>query len=102
MEAVPATSAGPRPRASPTTTRTFSSCSARGDTTGVFQFESGGMRRLLMEMKPDRLEDLIAANALFRPGPMDLIPDYNDRKHGRSSRAEGPPHRRQVHRRPTA
>ncbi len=54
----------------------------RGDTTGVFQFESGGMRRLLMEMKPDRLEDLIAANALFRPGPMDLIPDYNRRKHG--------------------
>lgn len=55
---------------------------SRGDTTGVFQFESGGMRRLLQEMKPDRLEDLIAANALFRPGPMDLIPDYNRRKHG--------------------
>ena len=55
----------------------------RGDTTGVFQFESDGMRRLLREMKPDRLEDLIAANALFRPGPMDLIPDYNARKHGR-------------------
>ena len=54
----------------------------RGDTTGVFQFERGGMRRLLVEMKPDRLEDLIAANALFRPGPMDLIPDYNRRKHG--------------------
>ncbi|MBL0927449.1 MAG: DNA polymerase III subunit alpha [Phycisphaerales bacterium] len=54
----------------------------RADTTGVFQFESGGMRRLLAEMKPDRLEDLIAANALFRPGPMDLIPAYNKRKHG--------------------
>ncbi|MFG0299208.1 MAG: DNA polymerase III subunit alpha [Phycisphaerales bacterium JB047] len=54
----------------------------RGDTTGVFQFESGGMRKLLNAMKPDRLEDLIAANALFRPGPMDLIPDYNRRKHG--------------------
>ena len=54
----------------------------RGDTTGVFQFESPGMKRLLVEMKPDRLEDLIAANALFRPGPMDLIPDYNRRKHG--------------------
>ena len=54
----------------------------RGETTGVFQFESGGMRRLLVEMKPDRLEDLIAANALFRPGPMELIPDYNRRKHG--------------------
>jgi DNA polymerase-3 subunit alpha len=55
----------------------------RGDVTGVFQFESDGMRRLLREMKPDRLEDLIAANALFRPGPMDLIPDYNARKHGK-------------------
>ena len=55
----------------------------RADTGGVFQFESGGMRRLLAEMKPDRLEDLIAANALFRPGPMSLIPEYNARKHGR-------------------
>ncbi len=54
----------------------------RGDTAGVFQFESGGMRKLLLDMKPDRLEDLIAANALYRPGPMDLIPDYNRRKHG--------------------
>ena len=57
----------------------------RGDTSGIFQFESGGMRKLLVEMQPDRLEDLIAANALFRPGPMELIPDYNDRKHGRSA-----------------
>jgi DNA polymerase III alpha subunit len=57
----------------------------RGDTTGVFQFESPGMKRLLVEMKPDRLEDLIAANALFRPGPMDLIPDYNRRKHGEAA-----------------
>ena len=56
----------------------------RGETAGVFQFESGGMRNLLMGMKPDRLEDLIAANALFRPGPMELIPDYVDRKHGRA------------------
>ncbi|MEX2389420.1 MAG: DNA polymerase III subunit alpha, partial [Phycisphaeraceae bacterium] len=55
----------------------------RGDTAGVFQFESGGMRNLLMSMKPDRLEDLIAANALYRPGPMELIPNYNNRKHGR-------------------
>jgi DNA polymerase-3 subunit alpha len=57
----------------------------RGDTAGIFQFESGGMRKLLMDMKPDRLEDLIAANALFRPGPMDLIPDYNARKHHRAA-----------------
>jgi DNA polymerase-3 subunit alpha len=55
----------------------------RADTGGVFQFESGGMRRLLADMRPDRLEDLIAANALFRPGPMSLIPDYNARKHGK-------------------
>lgn len=57
----------------------------RGETAGVFQFESGGMRNLLMAMKPDRLEDLIAANALYRPGPMELIPNYNNRKHGRES-----------------
>ncbi|MEM9913918.1 MAG: DNA polymerase III subunit alpha [Planctomycetota bacterium] len=55
---------------------------ARGETAGVFQFESGGMRGLLMAMKPDRLNDLIAANALYRPGPMELIPNYNHRKHG--------------------
>jgi DNA polymerase-3 subunit alpha len=53
----------------------------RGQTKGVFQFESGGMKDLLMKMKPDRIEDLIAANALYRPGPMDLIPDYCARKH---------------------
>jgi DNA polymerase-3 subunit alpha len=55
----------------------------RADTSGVFQFESAGMRKLLLDMQPDRLEDLIAANALFRPGPMDLIPEYCLRKHGR-------------------
>jgi len=55
---------------------------ADGRTKGVFQFESGGMQDLLMKMKPDRIEDLIAANALYRPGPMILIPDYIDRKHG--------------------
>jgi len=55
---------------------------ATGQTKGVFQFESGGMQDLLMKMKPDRIEDLIAANALYRPGPMILIQDYIDRKHG--------------------
>ena len=55
----------------------------RGETAGVFQFESGGMRNLLMAIKPDRLEDLIAANALFRPGPMELIPQFTNRKHQR-------------------
>jgi DNA polymerase-3 subunit alpha len=54
----------------------------RGQTKGVFQFESPGMQDLLMKMKPDRLDDLIAANALYRPGPMQLIPVYCNRKHG--------------------
>ena len=55
----------------------------RGETKGIFQFESGGMQDLLMKMQPDRIEDLIAANALYRPGPMELIPLYCNRKHGR-------------------
>ena len=58
---------------------------SRGETGGVFQFESGGMQNMLRSMRPDRLEDLIAANALYRPGPMDLIPQYVDRKHGREA-----------------
>jgi DNA polymerase-3 subunit alpha len=55
----------------------------RGETKGIFQFESGGMTDLLLKMHPDRLDDLIAANALYRPGPMELIPLYCNRKHGR-------------------
>src|SRR4029079_4475264 len=57
----------------------------RGETKGIFQFESGGMQDLLMKMAPDRLEDLIAANALYRPGPMELISLYCNRKHGRET-----------------
>ncbi len=57
----------------------------RGQTKGVFQFESGGMTDLLMKMHPDRLEDLIAANALYRPGPMELIPLYCNRKLGKET-----------------
>ncbi|MFO0840461.1 MAG: DNA polymerase III subunit alpha [Phycisphaerae bacterium] len=57
---------------------------ARGETRGVFQFESGGMRDVLMKMKPNRIADLIAANALFRPGPMAYIDEYVARKHGKS------------------
>jgi len=53
-----------------------------GKTKGVFQFESAGMQNMLIKMEPDRIEDLIAANALYRPGPMILIQDYIDRKHG--------------------
>ncbi|WP_116653598.1 DNA polymerase III subunit alpha [Pelagibacterium sediminicola] len=56
---------------------------ADGDTYGIFQFESPGMRRALVELKPDRIEDLIAMNALYRPGPMDNIPSFIHRKHGR-------------------
>jgi len=56
---------------------------ASGQTEAVFQFESAGMQRMLKDAKPDRLEDLIAMNALYRPGPMDLIPTYIARKQGR-------------------
>lgn len=54
----------------------------RGDTTGVFQFESAGMKRYLRELKPNVLDDLIAMNALYRPGPMQWIDDFIARKHG--------------------
>lgn len=56
---------------------------ARGETRGIFQFESGGMRDVLMKMRPNRIEDLIAANALYRPGPMEYIDEYCQRKHGK-------------------
>ncbi len=56
---------------------------SRGDTTGLFQFESPGMKKHLRNLKPNRFEDLIAMNALYRPGPMEYIPNYIDRKHGR-------------------
>ncbi|MBI2483093.1 DNA polymerase III subunit alpha [Candidatus Uhrbacteria bacterium] len=55
----------------------------RGETTGVFQLESGGMKRYLKELKPSQFEDIIAMVALYRPGPMELIPEYIDRKFGR-------------------
>lgn len=55
----------------------------RADTVAIFQFESSGMREWLRKLKPTSLDDLIAMNALYRPGPMDLIPNYIDRKHGR-------------------
>jgi len=54
----------------------------RGDTTGVFQFESAGMRRYIKELKPTELEDLVVLVSLYRPGPMELIPAYIRRKHG--------------------
>ncbi|MFL7812918.1 MAG: DNA polymerase III subunit alpha [Anaerolineales bacterium] len=55
----------------------------RGETIGLFQVESSGMRRYLKEMKPTKLEHMIAMVALYRPGPMDFIPDYIDRMHKR-------------------
>ncbi|HOD70120.1 MAG: DNA polymerase III subunit alpha [Deltaproteobacteria bacterium ADurb.BinA179] len=54
-----------------------------GDTSSVFQLESSGMKQMLKRLKPEKFEDIIAAVALYRPGPMDLIPSYTDRKHGR-------------------
>ena len=54
----------------------------KGNTVGIFQFESRGMIDLLQRARPDRFEDIIALVALYRPGPMDLIPDFIERKHG--------------------
>jgi DNA polymerase-3 subunit alpha len=56
---------------------------SEGETVGVFQLESTGMRRFLKELKPTKFEDIIAMVALFRPGPMKFLPEYIDRKHGR-------------------
>jgi len=53
-----------------------------GDTNGTFQFESAGMQKHLINLKPDKFDDLIAMNALYRPGPMEYIPNYIKRKHG--------------------
>ncbi len=55
----------------------------RGETNGIFQFESAGMQKYLKELKPDAFTDLIAMNALYRPGPIAYIPNYINRKHGR-------------------
>jgi DNA polymerase-3 subunit alpha len=55
----------------------------RGETVGIFQYESSGMQKYLKELKPDKIEDLIAMNALYRPGPLAYIPNFIQRKHGR-------------------
>ncbi|MBT2689352.1 DNA polymerase III subunit alpha [Bacillus sp. ISL-47] len=55
----------------------------KGDTTGIFQLESEGMRSVLTRLQPTRFEDIVAVNALYRPGPMENIPLFIDRKHGR-------------------
>src|SRR5690606_6350837 len=64
---------------------------ARGEVVGVFQVESAGMRKALIGMKPDRIEDLIALVALYRPGPMENITTYNARKHGAEDTASSHP-----------
>ncbi len=56
---------------------------SQGKTTGIFQFESDGMKKYLRELKPNKIDDLIAMNALYRPGPMEYIPSFINRKHGR-------------------
>lgn len=56
-----------------------------GDTTGVFQLESSGMRRYLKELKPNEFEDIVAMVSLYRPGPMELIPSFVKRKHGKEN-----------------
>jgi DNA polymerase-3 subunit alpha len=55
-----------------------------GDTLGIFQFESGGMQEYLKKLKPQNIEEITAMNALYRPGPMDNIPEFIERRHGRS------------------
>lgn len=58
---------------------------SKGDTTAIFQFESPGMKKWLRQLQPNRFEDLVAMNALYRPGPMEYIPNFVDRKHGRET-----------------
>lgn len=57
--------------------------SSAGETTAIFQFESEGMKKHLRDLKPNRFEDLVAMNALYRPGPMDYIPEFIARKNGK-------------------
>jgi DNA polymerase-3 subunit alpha len=63
--------------------KTFETVFCKGATNGVFQFESSGMQDILRRYHPDRLDDLIALNALYRPGPMDMIDDFIACKHGK-------------------
>jgi DNA polymerase III subunit alpha len=76
--------------------KTYQSVFAKAYTSGVFQFESAGMRDVLRRYQPDRIEDLIALNALYRPGPMDMIDDFVDRKHGRKEVVYDLPELKQI------
>lgn len=70
------------PRAIPLNDEKTFELLAKGETTGIFQLESDGMRRALQEISPNQFEDIVAVNALFRPGPSAFIPIYAKRKHG--------------------
>jgi len=70
-------------RLPPADAKTFRMLS-RGETTGIFQLESAGMRNVLRELRPENLDDIIAVLALYRPGPMEIIPQYIRAKHGQS------------------
>ncbi len=63
--------------------KTYNEIFQKGATAAIFQYESAGMRRYLKQLKPNHFDDLIAMNALYRPGPMQYIPEFIDRKHGR-------------------
>jgi DNA polymerase-3 subunit alpha len=76
--------------------KTYEWVFSKGYTSGVFQFESAGMRDILRRYQPDRIEDLIALNALYRPGPMDMIDDFIDRKHGRKEVTYDLPEMREI------
>ncbi len=85
----------------PDDAETYEKIFSTGLTSGVFQFESAGMQDILRRYQPNRIEDLCALNALYRPGPIQggMIPDFIDRKHGRKpiaydlARAQGDPGR---------
>ena len=59
------------------------SCFKEGETVGIFQYESAGMQKYLKDLKPTVFADLIAMNALYRPGPLEYIPSFVDRKNGK-------------------
>jgi DNA polymerase-3 subunit alpha len=64
-------------------TYTYEKVFKEGDTTGIFQFESVGMRRFLIQLEPTLIDNIVAMAALYRPGPMEFIPAYIERRHGR-------------------
>lgn len=61
--------------------KTYDEVFSKGETTGVFQFESNGMRKYLKGLQADKFEELIAMVSLYRPGPLEFIPSFIDRKH---------------------